>query len=135
MTRVFLLEDDADICNLITRSLESYGVMVECFQLQADFQRAIDRQRPDLCLIDLSLPDGDGLNLLRQGRLPEDLPRIIVSGRGSISDRILGLEIGADDYVVKPFEPRELIARVRAVLRRSEGAGRNTDSLPGQTAT
>ncbi|MFC4730191.1 response regulator transcription factor [Salipiger abyssi] len=123
MTRIFLLEDDIDICRLISRSLESYHVTIECSQLQAEFLRAVDRNPPDLCLIDLSLPDGDGLSLLRDGVLPEGLPRIIVSGRGSISDRILGLEIGADDYIVKPFEPRELIARIRAVLRRSESIG------------
>ncbi|PTQ68302.1 response regulator transcription factor [Celeribacter persicus] len=133
MTRIFLLEDDADICRLVSRSFESYSASVECFDLQAEFLRAVERDAPDLYLIDLSLPDGDGLNLLRHGTLPEGLPRIIVSGRGSISDRILGLEIGADDYIVKPFEPRELIARIRAVLRRSEGAARDTDDPSGQS--
>ncbi|TNE69926.1 response regulator transcription factor [Celeribacter ethanolicus] len=133
MTRIFLLEDDVDICRLISRSLESYSVTVECFQLQAEFLRAVERNAPDLCLIDLSLPDGDGLNLLRHGTLPDDLPRIIVSGRSSISDRILGLEIGADDYIVKPFEPREMIARIRAVLRRSEGTMRDSGEPPAQT--
>lgn len=116
---VYLVEDDADIAKLISRTLEQQGIEVESFRSLADFQRAITRRQPRLCLIDLSLPDGDGLSMV-SGGLPPSVPKIIVTGRGQVTDRVVGLEIGADDYVVKPFEPRELAARVKAVLRRSQ---------------
>lgn len=116
---VYLLEDDIDICRLIERSLGRQGFVTRSFRRLAEFERELRRQIPDLCLIDLSLPDGDGLSLINGGLLPEGVPRVIVTGRGSVTDRVVGLEIGADDYIVKPFEPRELVARLRAVLRRS----------------
>lgn len=88
------------------------------------------KQSPDLCLIDLSLPDGDGMSLLQEASYLGALPKIVVSGRGNVTDRVVGLEIGADDYVVKPFEPRELVARVRAVLRRhSSSSARNLQTI------
>lgn len=118
-TLIYLLEDDLDITNLITRALVKHGMDVRCFQRLADFEREIRRQRPDLCLIDLSLPDGDGLVLLSDARIPPDVPKVIVTGRGTLTDKVVGLEIGADDYLVKPFEPREMVARIRAVLRRN----------------
>ncbi|WP_339110114.1 response regulator transcription factor [Thioclava sp. GXIMD4216] len=120
MTHVFLLEDDADIRQTIQRSLQADGFEVQCFSHRAEFLRAMKSGAPDLCLIDLGLPDGDGLSLLGSASLPRSVPRIVVSGRGGAEDRILGLEIGADDYIVKPFEPRELTARIHAVLRRSD---------------
>ncbi len=114
---IYLVEDDPEIASLITRTLAQQGIEVECFRQIADFQRAIARRLPDLCLVDLSLPDGDGLSVV-QGGLPPTIPRIIVTGRTHLTDRIVGLELGADDYIMKPFEPRELAARVKAVLRR-----------------
>ncbi|MHA6324412.1 winged helix-turn-helix domain-containing protein [Roseivivax sp. CAU 1753] len=124
---VYLLEDDVDISKLIVRALSQHGFSVRSFTRRSDFEREIHRQLPDLCLIDLSLPDGDGLSLIKSSILPETMPKVIVTGRGSLTDRIVGLEIGADDYIVKPFEPRELVARVRAVLRRS-GAIRHAEA-------
>lgn len=117
---IFLLEDDADICRLITRTLNQQGYDVREFRKRSDFERALQRQSPALCLVDLSLPDGDGLALIAEKLRYSGLPTIIVTGRGNLTDRVVGLEIGADDYVVKPFEPRELVARVRAVLRRAQ---------------
>lgn len=127
---IYLVEDDPDIARLITRTLEQQGNQIEAFRRVADFQRALTRARPDLCLVDLSLPDGDGLSIVHDG-LPPSVPKIIVTGRGQLTDRVVGLEIGADDYIVKPFEPRELAARVKAVLRRAALScckSRDTDS-------
>lgn len=126
MPVAYLLEDDVDISNLIVRALSEHGFSVRSFTRRSDFEREVNRQLPDICLIDLSLPDGDGLSLIKSSILPETMPKVIVTGRGNLTDRIVGLEIGADDYIVKPFEPRELVARVRAVLRRS-GALRHDD--------
>lgn len=116
---VYLLEDDADIAKLISRTLTQHGFQVRTFRRIGEFEREMRRETPDICLIDLSLPDGDGLSLFSRGLLPENVPKLIVTGRGNLTDRVVGLEIGADDYIVKPFEPRELLARVRAVLRRA----------------
>ena len=120
MTRlVYLLEDDPDIAGLIARTLNEQGLEVRKFNRLIDFRREVARNLPDLCLIDLNLPDGDGLSAVRD-ILPASVPKVIVSGRGDLTDRVVGLEIGADDYIVKPFEPRELAARVKAVLRRAQ---------------
>lgn len=115
----YLLEDDTDVSKLIVRALSQHGFSVVSFRRLAEFEREVRRQLPDICLIDLSLPDGDGLSLIKSSILPDEIPKVIVTGRGNLTDKIVGLEIGADDYIVKPFEPRELVARVRAVLRRS----------------
>ncbi|MBE3638217.1 response regulator [Mangrovicoccus algicola] len=119
---VFLLEDDADVAAVLRRALEDHGFEVERFARRADIVARLGRVRPDICLIDLGLPDGDGLSVV--GHLLRDLaiPAIIVSGRGDVTDRVVGLELGADDYLVKPVEPRELVARVRSLLRRAAGA-------------
>lgn len=117
-TLVYLLEDDPDISRLIVRTLTQQGIDVQAFRRLSEFQREVRRTMPDLCLIDLSLPDGDGLSVVRDSLLPASVPKVIVTGRGNITDRVVGLEVGADDYIVKPFEPRELVARIRAVLRR-----------------
>lgn len=116
---VFILEDDGDIASLMRRTLEEHGFGTERYARRADFVRAVERSQPALCLVDLSLPDGDGLSVVGAVLQRLNVPAIIVTGRGDLADRVAGLEIGADDYMVKPFEPRELIARVRAVLRRS----------------
>lgn len=129
---VYLVEDDADIAKLIVRTLGQQGIDVTPFRSLADFRRAIGQKAPDLCLIDLSLPDGDGLSAVNGSLLPPSIPKIIVTGRGQLTDRVVGLEIGADDYVVKPFEPRELAARVKAVLRRSQGHGAGPAPVPSR---
>ena len=117
-TLVYLIEDDPDISKLISRTLKQQGMQVVCLRKLSELEIAMKKQVPDLCLIDLSLPDGDGMTLLQDAGNLGSLPKIVVTGRGNVTDRVVGLEIGADDYVVKPFEPRELVARVRAVLRR-----------------
>ncbi|BAI73248.1 DNA-binding two-component response regulator [Azospirillum sp. B510] len=118
--RIYVIEDEADIRRLVADILEGYGYEVSGWASGREALAAIRRQAPDLCLVDLGLPDMDGLTLVRE--LWEDVRFgvIILSGRGGTSDRVLGLELGADDYVVKPFEPRELVARVNSAIRRRE---------------
>jgi DNA-binding response OmpR family regulator len=117
---IYVIDDDADIRQLVRDVLESYGYGVTTLARGSDARQAIRRQAPDLCIVDLGLPDMDGLTLVRE--LWEDVRFgvIILTGRAGVSDRVLGLELGADDYVVKPFEPRELVARVNSVIRRRE---------------
>ncbi|MCV6592384.1 MAG: response regulator transcription factor [Silicimonas sp.] len=127
-TLVYLLEDDTDVAKLIDRTLSQQGLEVVCLRKLSEFEVALKRRTPDLCLIDLSLPDGDGLSMLSAKGPLGAIPKIVVTGRGNVTDRVVGLEVGADDYVVKPFEPRELVARVRAVLRRAETPGQGAEA-------
>lgn len=122
MRTVLLVEDEAKIVRLARDYLERGGFAVLS---AADGETALATfrsDRPDLAILDLGLPGMDGLDVLRSLRRESNTPVIILTARGEESDRIVGLELGADDYMVKPFSPKELVARVRAVLRRAEGA-------------
>ena len=119
MARVLVVDDDDAIRMLVRRALEREGLRVEEAPDAARAMHAFDSASWDLVVLDVSLPDLSGLDLLRQLRVVGDVPVIMLSGRGDEADRVAGLESGADDYVVKPFYPRELAARVRSLLRRS----------------
>jgi len=119
--RVLVVEDDEPVQRLIARALERDGFDVVSVADAARARDAIEMREFDLLILDLRLPDADGLDVLAQMRERAEVPTIIVSGRGAEGDRVLGLTSGADDYVVKPFSPRELVARVHAVLRRASG--------------
>lgn len=116
--RILVVEDDQDIRSLVVRCLTGAGFAVVETGTGAEALAAALRDPPDLVVIDLGLPDADGLAITRTLKERTDCGLVILSGRGDAIERIIGLEIGADDYVAKPFEPRELVARVRSVLRR-----------------
>jgi two-component system, OmpR family, response regulator RegX3 len=123
--RILLVEDEASIGEPFARALTREGFATEWVRTAADALAAAAGDPPDLVLLDLALPDGDGRDVARTLRAQGDVPIIMVTARGTETDRIVGLELGADDYVVKPFSSAEVIARIRAVLRRtqrSEGA-------------
>jgi len=115
---IYILEDDADVRALYERELKTHGFTIQSFGTIAQFDTALTNSAPDLCIIDLSLPDGDALVLLRDTLGEMDIPTIVVSGRGALGDRVLGLDFGADDYLVKPINTIELAARARSLLRR-----------------
>ncbi len=117
---IYVVDDERDICDLVAHELRQFGFDCETFSTGAAASAAIQRRLPDLCLIDLGLPDMDGLGLVKQLCQAHRIGVVIVSGRGSLPDRVLGLEVGADDYITKPFDPRELVARINSVLRRLE---------------
>jgi two-component system, OmpR family, response regulator len=117
---ILLVEDEEDIAALVRTYLENDGFRVIWAARGADGALALEQHDIRLAILDLQLPDTDGLDLCRLIRKTSRLPIVIVTARDEEVDRITGLELGADDYVTKPFSPRELVARVRAVLRRSE---------------
>ena len=117
---ILLVEDEEDIASLVRAYLENDGFRVIWAARAADGVLALERNEIRLAILDLQLPDADGLDLCRMIRQSSRLPIVIVTARDEEVDRITGLELGADDYVTKPFSPRELVARVRAVLRRAE---------------
>jgi phosphate regulon transcriptional regulator PhoB len=122
---VLIVEDEPDISDLIRFNLEQEGFAVEQADDGARALESVRRHRPALIILDLMLPGIPGLEICRRLRAEEAtarLPIIILTARAAEADRIIGLEMGADDYVTKPFSPRELVARVRAVLRRTYGA-------------
>lgn len=116
---VLVVDDDVEVAALVKRYLESQGFTVSSAGDGAQLREALRSMRVDLILMDLGLPGEDGLDLTRYLHGQWQGPVIIVSGRGESVDRIVGLELGADDYITKPFELRELLARIRSVLRRS----------------
>ena len=115
------MEDERAISEPLADHLKREGFDPEVVASISAADDALERQRPDLMLLDVMLPDGDGRDLARRIRLDSDLPIIMLTARGEELDRVVGLEIGADDYVVKPFSARELTARIRAILRRGKG--------------
>ena len=116
---VLLVEDDRDIRALVTRYLTANDCRVSQAADGREMDRILARARIDMVLLDIMLPGEDGLSICRRLRSSTSLPIIVLSAKGDEIDRVVGLEIGADDYVAKPFSPRELLARMRAVLRRS----------------
>lgn len=125
---IYVVDDEKDICDLVCTELEYYGFDMRAFHTGAQALQAINRQAPKLCIVDLGLPDMDGLALVKELCDSANIGVLILSGRGSLPDRVLGLELGADDYITKPFEPRELVARVHSLLRRI-----NKDESPAQS--
>ena len=114
---VSILDDEPSIRELLSHALENAGFRTQSFGRAAAFEAALTQNSPDVCLIDLGLPDSDGLALVHRVALEQGAIVIIISGRAQVQDRITGLELGADDYIIKPFEPAEVVARVRARLR------------------
>lgn len=116
---IFLVEDDEGIARLLILTLQEYGFEVHWERRGADLLDNLARFDPKLCIVDLGLPDMDGMEVVRGiRRIRSRCGVLILTGRGHAVDRVMGLELGADDYMVKPFEARELVARVRSILRR-----------------
>jgi two-component system OmpR family response regulator len=123
VTHILAVEDDEQVQELLSDYLSHEGFRVTIAATGAAMMEALAAESPDLILLDLRLPDGDGPALVRQLRSESQLPVIILSGKVEEVDRIVGLELGADDYLTKPFSPRELLARIKAVLRRAGEGG------------
>jgi two-component system OmpR family response regulator len=118
---VLVVDDDAEIRKLLGEYLERNGFRVSLATDGAEMRRALGRSRPDIVVLDLMLPGDSGLTLCRDLRVESGLPVIMLTARADEVDRIVGLEMGADDYLAKPFSPRELLARIRSILRRARG--------------
>ncbi|PTY07907.1 DNA-binding response regulator [Opitutaceae bacterium EW11] len=117
-TRVLIVDDDERLNALLTEYLGNFGYAVRTAAHPREGLRELKAEPPDILILDIMLPDTDGLAVCREVRATSRLPIIMLTARGDVTDRIVGLEIGADDYLPKPFEPRELVARIQAVLRR-----------------
>ena len=115
---IAILDDEPDIRRLLAATLEEAGFRTASFGRATEFEAALRRMTPDACLIDLGLPDRDGLALVNRLATDFGTAIIIISGRAQVQDRVTGLELGADDYVTKPFDPAEVVARIRARLRK-----------------
>lgn len=115
---IAILDDEPEIRRLLSSALEEAGFRTQSFARAIEFEAALRRITPDACLIDLGLPDRDGLALVHRLATESGAAIIIISGRTQVQDKVTGLELGADDYIIKPFEPVEVVARIRARLRR-----------------
>ena len=117
---ILMVDDDVDLNRLVTEYLAKFGYSLITATTAARGMTELRREQPDLVILDIMLPDTDGLTLCREIRSEFDVPIIMLTARGEVADRVLGLELGADDYLSKPFEPRELAARIQSVIRRSQ---------------
>jgi two-component system OmpR family response regulator len=131
---ILLVEDDRDIGTLLADFLAREAFAVEVAQDGAAVDRAFARAKPDLVILDLMLPGEDGLSICRRLRAHSAVPIIMLTAKSEDVDRIVGLELGADDYLGKPFNPRELLARIRAILRRTERSGSAPPARCGRLA-
>ena len=122
--RILVVEDEQSIAEPLLEHLKREGFDATHAATLEDARTAYAADQPDVILLDVMLPDGDGRDLAREIRTGSDVPIIMLTARGEEIDRVLGLELGADDYVVKPFSARELVARIRAILRRGAGTSR-----------
>jgi DNA-binding response OmpR family regulator len=133
--RILIVDDDAALRETIADFLSGEGYLTLEAGNVIEARAALEKLAPDLILLDINMPGGDGLTLASQLRAQISTPIIILSGKGSMVDRVVGLEVGADDYLPKPFELRELLARVRAVLRRSRPLKADSPVMPERQAS
>ena len=133
---VTILDDEPEIRTLLAEVLQDAGFDTLSFGRAHAFEAALAQHKPDVCLVDLSLPDTDGLTLVHRLALEQGAIVIIISGRAQVQDRVTGLELGADDYIIKPFDPTEVVARIRARLRSGKVTAQsgNTARFQGWTA-
>jgi len=117
--RILMIDDDAELARLLAEYLGRFGHSMVGATTAAEGRRILRDSHPDLLILDVMLPDADGMDLCRAIREESDIPIIMLTARGDLPDRVLGLEFGADDYIPKPFEPRELVARVETLMRRA----------------
>jgi two-component system response regulator CpxR len=128
MDRILVVDDDVELCSLVGEYLEPEGFGVESvFDGERGLERALSGEHP-LVVLDIMLPGMNGLEVLRRIRSTSRVPVLLLTARGEDVDRIVGLEVGADDYLPKPFNPRELVARIRAILRRTQTSERSGDA-------
>jgi DNA-binding response OmpR family regulator len=127
--RILIIDDDADLNALLTEYLGRFGHQLQSAITAAGGMTALRRELPDLVILDIMLPDKDGLTVCREIRSEYSVPIVMLTARGEVADRVLGLELGADDYLAKPFEPRELVARIQSVIRRSAGRTEQSETL------
>jgi two-component system, OmpR family, response regulator len=125
MVSILIVDDDAQIRQLLRDYLTGFGMSAIAVADGKAMADALEKTTFDLVILDLMLPGEDGLFLCRNLRAKSDIPILMLTARGETMDRVVGLELGADDYIVKPFEPRELVARIQSILRRTRG-GRET---------
>ncbi len=118
--KLLIIDDDEKLNTLLIDYLAKFGFSVHAVPYPHEGLRAIKAEPPDLIILDVMLPGMDGFDVLREIRRESQIPVIMLTARGEVTDRIVGLEIGADDYIPKPFEPRELVARIQTVLRRGK---------------
>ena len=129
--KVLIVDDDEKLRQMLKEYLETYGCRIALRPDGLDILEAIRQEEPDIVILDIMLPGRDGLEVLKEIRSAGSTPVIMLTARGEHADRIVGLELGADDYLPKPFNPRELLARIKAVLRAAP-AGRSMNR-PGRT--
>ena len=127
---VTILDDSPEIREMLSVALQDAGFETKCFGRATEFEHAIRNMSPHVCIVDLGLPDKDGLSLVNKLALESGAAIIIISGRSMVQDKVVGLELGADDYITKPFEAAEVVARVRALLRRNKP---DANKVPNQT--
>src|SRR6266481_1044700 len=118
---LLIVEDDPEISRLLADFMRREGFEVECADSGKAMDVVLQRMRPDLLVLDLMLPGEDGLSICRRLRADDNIPILMLTAKSDEIDRVVGLEMGADDYLTKPFAPRELLARIRALLRRAQG--------------
>ena len=129
MAKVLLIDDDRKHSELLQAYFKRFGINLSCAADATEGFKKLQREEPDLLLLDVMLPGKDGFEICREIRKTSNMPIIMLTARGDVIDRVSGLELGADDYVGKPFEPRELVARVQATLRRAEQSGSEMGKL------
>src|SRR5215468_11324629 len=125
---VLVVEDEASIASFVSLYLKNAGYEVRTATNGADALAAVQSQQPSLIVLDLMLPDIDGIEICRRIRQKSDVPILMLTARDEDVDKIIGLEVGADDYLTKPFNPRELVARVKSILRRATPERRQIES-------
>ena len=119
--RILIIDDDSRLAKMVSDYLGEAGFPVTASGTAREGEQRLKREQFDAVILDLMLPDADGLEVCRRIRQTSEIPILMLTARGDAMDRVVGLEIGADDYLPKPFEPRELLARLRAILRRKSG--------------
>ena len=129
MSNISILDDDKELVKLLTEFLGDYKFQISSFYTPSGLFKSLEHNRPDMLLLDIMLPEMDGFQVLRKIRETSDFPIIMLTAKGEVSDKVVGLELGADDYLAKPFEPRELLARIQSILRRVHHANSMIDFL------
>ena len=135
MPNIYILDDDKELVKLLIEFLGEYKFKINAFYTPSSLFEALKINKPDILLLDIMLPEMDGFQVLRKLRETSDLPVVMLTAKGEVSDKVVGLELGADDYLPKPFEPRELLARIQSILRRVHHANSMIDILKFESLT